>query len=266
MPKRFFDTEIFGDPWFQELKPADKCLWFYLLSTCNHAGICKFSEKMAHMLIGGKFNIENLNNGKVRVAKLTDEKYFIVDFVKFQYNIKSYEDLSDHHKVQSSAKTILEKANILNNGYLDTLNIPLGKGNDTLSEDNKNNELSKVKYPPEVEKLYELFVLTLDGEQKRLIPDSDKLRNQWKESFEKCHRLDGIEYWLIADIVDTYRNDEQFWRKNFTSPMKLRSKDKYGRQYIHRFIAEGLEKDQDWHKPDIPDVEYIESLIREWEK
>lgn len=57
MPIKFIDSEIWRKERFRKLTPVQKCFVFYLLTTCNHAGICEVDLEAASFIIGEK--IEN---------------------------------------------------------------------------------------------------------------------------------------------------------------------------------------------------------------
>jgi hypothetical protein len=58
-----------------------------------------------------------------------------------------------------------------------------------------------------------------------------------KETFRKLIELDLHQVEEIKDVIKSVRSDE-FWSKNFMSPNKLRSKDKYGVVYYDKFITQ----------------------------
>ena len=57
---------------------------------------------------------------------------------------------------------------------------------------------------------------------------------QWKEELEKLERLDKYDARAVYYIVKKVREDE-FWKDNFLSILKLRKKNKYGVKYIDMF-------------------------------
>lgn len=60
------------------------------------------------------------------------------------------------------------------------------------------------------------------------------IRATWAECYEKMIRLDGRDKKEVASVCRWARND-QFWRGNFMSPMKLRDK-KDGVMYFDQFL------------------------------
>jgi len=110
MAKRFCETAIWDDVWFQELPISWKCLWWYLFSKCDAAGIWKVNKKLAEFQLGEKIkwdkSQEFLNKDKVRID-FYEDVWVIKSFVLFQYGEKVF--TSDH----SFHKQLREKINTL---------------------------------------------------------------------------------------------------------------------------------------------------------
>ena len=125
MSKRFTDTELWEEDWFIELHNDHKLFWFYLKDACNHAGIWRVNKKQFEFITGIKINLEKfleiINSGKDRVQKINVEKWFIVEFVKFQNGSILNENNNAH-------KGIL---NELNNYKLDTSSFEVKEGSNT---------------------------------------------------------------------------------------------------------------------------------------
>jgi len=91
MAKRFTETKIWDDMWFQELPVIWKCLWWYLFSKCDEAGIWKVNHKLAEFQIGQKIKWDEadkyFNKNKERI-KFNNGFWIIAEFVTFQYGDK----------------------------------------------------------------------------------------------------------------------------------------------------------------------------------
>jgi hypothetical protein len=86
MAKRFTDTEKFIDPWFRRLSTKNKLLWEWLLCYCDHAGIITIDIEFVEMILGEKYDNDVLQNHfSDRVLRLSESKYFIPKFLRFQY-------------------------------------------------------------------------------------------------------------------------------------------------------------------------------------
>jgi hypothetical protein len=108
MAKRFHDTEIWRQDWFIELPFEYMLLWFYIKDTCDHAGIWKPHKKYIEQITGKsidlKIAIKLLNNDeKKRIRILKTGRWFIEDFIKFQYG----ESLNPNNRVHLSIIKIL---------------------------------------------------------------------------------------------------------------------------------------------------------------
>ncbi len=139
MPKRFTDTEKWKDDWFGVLNHQMKLVWLYLCDQCDHAGIYKPNLRTMQfdldMNVSVSEILDGLNNGKERVQVLKNGRWYIKDFIPFQYgNGKS--------RAYFSAVTLL-KQNGLEFKGMDTLSIELGKG--TVTHKAKASAKAKAK-------------------------------------------------------------------------------------------------------------------------
>lgn len=102
--KRFTDTEKWKDDWFLRLKPVDKIFWLYICDNCDHAGIWKVSSHLAGIMIGQDVDLELALLGfGPKVQKLSDDYWFIPNFIRFQYGL-----LDESNKVHKSVLAILK--------------------------------------------------------------------------------------------------------------------------------------------------------------
>lgn len=90
MAKRFTDTTKWDDDWYLGLPPKIKCAWDYLCDNCDGCGVLKFSPSLVSFRIGDKVSKSELNEflGD-RIAWLSDDKLWVVDFIAFQYKTLS---------------------------------------------------------------------------------------------------------------------------------------------------------------------------------
>ena len=65
MAKRFHDTEIWKEDWFLSLPLNYREFWFYILDSCDHAGIWKPNFLVANSLYGFKV-VENQSPFEVK--------------------------------------------------------------------------------------------------------------------------------------------------------------------------------------------------------
>lgn len=96
MAKRFTDSEKFRDKWYRSLSPKHKCIWEYMLSECNIAGILEIDYDSMSFHIGAEINKSDLSLFSEKIFYLSEEKVFIPNFVKFQQNKLS--EVNNAHK------------------------------------------------------------------------------------------------------------------------------------------------------------------------
>lgn len=101
MAKRFSETKIWEDEWYQSLPTKWKIVWKYLCDKCDEAGIWKPNFKLADFQINEKIKWAEathwLNNGKIRVV-ITEKAWVLKDFVPFQYGEAVYASQHGFHK------------------------------------------------------------------------------------------------------------------------------------------------------------------------
>lgn len=106
------DTNIWEKIWFRKLKPQYKCFWFYIKDRCNHAGIWEVDLDTAEYFIGGNL-VSNIINEVFQnhILQINETKWYLVDFIKFQYNCEINE-LNPESSVHKGVIKELEKYNI----------------------------------------------------------------------------------------------------------------------------------------------------------
>lgn len=88
--KRFTETEKWRDAWFQELQPAEKLAWLYLLDTCDACGVWEPNFKLADFCIGVKLDWPAFGRAAgERISVLPSGKWHLVRFIAFQYGVLS---------------------------------------------------------------------------------------------------------------------------------------------------------------------------------
>ena len=140
MAKRFTDTEKWEDEWFTDLSNDYKVIWFYLLDTCDNAGIWKKNIKKLNYLCNTNVTSDDLLKVFTkRVTILADEKWFINKFCIVQYG---HDFLQSKNKaVLSAVKKLIIEGVLVDNGYSnDTLSIPYQYSIDTPKEQVKDKD------------------------------------------------------------------------------------------------------------------------------
>ena len=84
MAKRFTATEIWSEDWFLDMPMEYKLFWYYMLSTCNHAGFFKVNLRSFCGLNGVNLTstkvLEYFNAGKQRIRVVNNSLWLIDDF------------------------------------------------------------------------------------------------------------------------------------------------------------------------------------------
>jgi len=82
--QRKTDPGIWNKPWFRQLEPRLKCLWFYLLAECDWAGVWEPDFELATFRIGHGVSEADLSAFGDRVATLPNGKVWLTGFIDFQ--------------------------------------------------------------------------------------------------------------------------------------------------------------------------------------
>ena len=105
MAKRFTDSTKFEKKWYRKLSCRNKCIWEYLLSKCDHAGILKIDFELMTFCVGEEIKEDEfyqLFKNKFNIIK--KDKIFISSFIEFQYGI-----LKENNRAHLSVINILKK-------------------------------------------------------------------------------------------------------------------------------------------------------------
>jgi len=109
MAKRFHDTGIWSQDWFVEMPAEYMMLWWYILDNCCYSGIWKPNKKYIEFISGKTIDLkkalELFNVHKERVKVLKTGRWFLMDFIVFQYGTH----LNANNRVHASiAKTLAD--------------------------------------------------------------------------------------------------------------------------------------------------------------
>jgi len=192
MKKRFTDTEIWDDPWFQSLDPVYKCLWKYLCDKCDNSGVWKVNKPLAEFQIKSAINWDSLHDlfGD-RFMMITESKLFVVAFIEFQYG-----ELKESSRPHQQVLRLLQSHGL--RYPIDTLSIPLAKGIDTLS----------IPYPKGIHTLL----------------DKDKDKDKDKEE-DKDKDKDTVECQIIKSPLEMAFDKFREMRKKIRKPMTERAEE-----------------------------------------
>lgn len=84
MAKRFTDTDKWKRPWFRELAPTAKIVWFYILDNCDHCGVWAGDFALLNFQTGLSISPQAFAQWFGDKFVTLDEKYFFPSFVEFQ--------------------------------------------------------------------------------------------------------------------------------------------------------------------------------------
>jgi len=177
MPKRFTDSDKWKKPFIRSLEAPYKLLWFYILDDCDHAGIWQVDIEVAQIKIGEKIDIKKAEDCLKEKIVIFDnrEKWFIPDFIEFQYG-----QLNENNRVHNSVLLQLRKYK-LNKGLKSSLQGAKDK------EQDKNKVKDKVKNKEE--KFKEQFEPFLEKYSKETLnefykywtePNKSKTKLRWE--------------------------------------------------------------------------------------
>lgn len=83
--KRFSETLRWEEPWYRNLKPRYKCLFEYLWSRCDSAGVWVVDLTLAATFVGEKMDLkEALSAFSGKVVDLKNGKWLLPEFIKIQ--------------------------------------------------------------------------------------------------------------------------------------------------------------------------------------
>jgi hypothetical protein len=139
MAKRFTDSDKWDDPWYRKLPILYKSFWEYVCCRCDYAGIWKVDIETAIYYIGDQVDektaLELFNTGKERIKVINHgSKWFVVDFINFQYG-----HLSTNHLSNKIRDMLIKEG--------------LTKGIDTLREGFKINDNDKININNNIDKI-----------------------------------------------------------------------------------------------------------------
>lgn len=145
MPKRFTDTDKWRKIWFRKLSPKHKCFWEYLRDNCDNAGIWEVDFELASFQIGCELDQQEIKEVfKKQFIELNSVKWFLTDFIEWQYNC-SIKELNPKNNAHLSVIRALEKYKIkgLVRGSIRAQNAPMVVEGEEEEEEDKDKSSNK---------------------------------------------------------------------------------------------------------------------------
>ena len=102
-------------------------------------------------------------------------------------------------------------------------------------QSNTNNIYTNKSNITQIEKMQKAFPHFVKLFDLRYQPKSITQKNKWVQVLDRCIKIDKYDLKEIYLAVEFHRNDD-FWRDNFLTLLKLRNQDKNGIMFIHRFM------------------------------
>ena len=224
------------DEWEWRTDPKTVSIFLYLLLNANHQdGRWKGIEVKRGQLITGRNKVclatgvsEQSYKTSIKRLKSTNEitikstkQYSIITICKYD-TYQSGEGLSNQEINQGSNQQVTNKQPTSNQQVTTNKN----------DNKDKNDKNDKKTYPVDAFKFVEFW--------KTLMPVGFKYpeghKTKYLDLYDKLVRIDGYKKDEIFQICQKAREDD-FWSKNFMSPIKLRNKDKNGITYYEVFKA-----------------------------
>lgn len=212
MAKRFTATEIWAEDWFLEMPLEYKLFWYYMLSTCNHAGIFKVNLRsfcgLNEVKLTPKLVLDYFNKGKVRIREINSSLWLIEEFFVYQYGTT----LNDKNRVHNSIKNEYIKYNIELGSIRGLLDLKEGvKDKDKDIVLDKERGLWFLKF---YNSNYASYKQTFNGQS-----TSEHFFNEWKQLIDfiyekkytdvfECKFLSPHDYGKIANIFTRDKWDE----------------------------------------------------------
>lgn len=203
MAKRFTDTEKWKKVWYRKLKPEYKCFWEYIRDNCNNAGIWEVDFELASFQIGTKLNQTEIEKVfKKQFVKINGSKWFLVDFIEWQYNC-SVEGLNPANNAHLSVIRILKKFDIkpLIKGLERAQSAPMYMDKD---KDKVKNKEKKQKYGD-----YQNVLLTDEqyNDLKLQVDDREKWIKVMDEAIEEKGNIWHIKNFYLA-LIKWYKKEK----------------------------------------------------------
>jgi hypothetical protein len=222
MAKRFTDTAKWKKPFIKKLNLEYKVFWFYLLDDCDHAGVWQVDLEVASIRIGFKLKLKDCINafGDKIYQFDNNEKWFIKDFIDFQYG-----ELNEKNRAHNSVIGILKKYNLLKlNKHLIS---PLqgGKDKDKDMDMDMDKDITVLKplkndLSLKVSAVINLFDQTnIENAERTLQTTREKIRERLIEFLEIEQVTEQFENRPKGEVLKHFRN----WM-NYNPPVKSKRK------------------------------------------
>lgn len=209
MPKRFTGTEIWEKEWFMNLSCKHKCLIRFIYDKCDASGVWVANWKLVSLYIGEEIKPEDMEILKEHVEMIKPGKYFVNDFISFQYG-KLSEACTPHKPVFA----LLQK-----HGLLERVSKGYQKGIDTLVEKEKDKDKDKDKEKDKEENINKILTQWNNYAQKNKLPKIVELSKSRKDKLEARLKRPNFNFEAILAAAQKqpflFGENERRWKLNF---------------------------------------------------
>lgn len=227
MAKRFNDTEKYKNKWFRTLPVKMKCFWDYICSQCDCVGMWDADFEQASFHIGEEITEDEvLRYFKTQIMRYNEKKFFITDFIKFQYG-KLSQMCKPHQKYIAMLQDYGIKIDENQRVYI--------KGIHTLQEEEeeKEKEMEKEKEKEEgvffsdTMRLIQIYDSIL-GDKKGIFKGIDLPPRAKKAFLESSGFMPSEKNWI--DLFELVKNSEHLcesswcnltWLVDYDNAMKV---------------------------------------------
>ena len=218
MAKRFVETDLWKKKWYRTMPPRMKLFYFYLLTSCDHAGMYDVDLELAEFQIGMEVKQTDIDKHlKEHIEVIKEDKWFIKKFPDFQYG-----ELNPNVKAHASVIKILKKYNCLQR-----VSNPLASVQDKDKDKDKVKDKEKGKM--------DIAILTPSAANKKTIGYREvQFKNKisdYAEDYPKDMRIAFADYWTESSgnkmrfekekVFDVGRRLARWSKNNFNKKEEL---------------------------------------------
>jgi hypothetical protein len=218
---------IFDNP--DKAKPNHISLYWYLFSQANQVKWESFRCPYYLAMKGARIG----NNGTYYNCLDDLQKWGLIEYKKGinNYNAPVITLVCLSESEQVTGQCLSESEQVTGQCLFKSEHIYSNNSNIYNNNINNSNENSTPEKKSGAEDLFKeiLFFFSED-----LHPKTEKQKLAWIDTLEKLIRIDGHDPEIIKDVIKKTRQDD-FWKANFLSVLKLRRKDKDDTQYFTVF-------------------------------
>jgi len=200
----------------QNLKASSKLMFGEIWALTSKEGYCFATNSYFANVYGlSKTTISDC------ISQLHDEKLIEINYVSGSRQISLPKTLSRKLEAPSRKFETPLQENLKHNN----------NNSNNIIYNNNNSVKSKKDFPQLVIDSYEPLCSLFP---KKAIPKTKAQKNSWLDCIDKLDRIDGYNPRKVYFICKKVRQDD-FWKDNFLSILKLRKNDNSGVKYIVKF-------------------------------